>query len=596
MSVVPMTVRAQSTQGALRRFLRNPLAVIASVLLVLIVVAALLAPWLTPYDPAFADVTALNQGPSAEHLLGTDRAGRDVLSRLLIGGRVTLLAAAIAVVAAVAIGVPAGLLAGYFGGPYAAVGNGLTALVLSLPAVLVMLSVRAVVGPSVWITMLVFGICVSTSFYRLVRSSVSVVRNELYVDAAKVSGLRSWRILSRHVLAVVRAPIIVQTGLVAGMAIAAQSGLEFLGIGDRQVPTWGSQISEAFAAIYTSPALIAPPAVAIGLTCVCLGVLANGLRDALEDRGLAAPRRRRAVAAPAPTGAPPLADDVVLAVRGLRVGYPDGQGGENVVVDGVDLEVRRGEVLGLVGESGSGKSQTSFAVLGLLPSGGQVLAGSIRLDGKELVGAPEREIAALRGPVIAYVPQEPIANLAPYSTVGSQLIESLRGSLGLGRAEARARALELLASVGIREPERILGSYAHQISGGMAQRVLIAGAIAGDPDVLIADEPTTALDVTVQAEVLDLLRRLQRERRMALLLVTHDFGVVADLCDRVAVMNAGRIVEEASVDDLFSRPQHPYTRELLAATLDDVEPRPDLVTAEAAPGHSAAPRTEETRS
>ncbi|QHC60912.1 ATP-binding cassette domain-containing protein [Rathayibacter sp. VKM Ac-2760] len=590
-----MSVRAQRTEGAVRRFLRNPLAVVAAVLLILILIAAVLAPLLTPYDPAFADVRALDQGPSAEHLLGTDRSGRDVLSRLLIGGRVTLLAAAIAVAAAVAIGVPAGLLAGYFGGPYAAVGNGMTALVLSLPAVLVMLSVRAVVGPSVWITMLVFGVCVSTSFYRLVRSSVSVVRNELYVDAAKVSGLRSWRILSRHVLAVVRAPIIVQIGLVAGMAIAAQSGLEFLGIGDRQVPTWGSQISEAFAAIYTSPALIVPPAVAIGLTCVCLGVLANGMRDALEDRGLAAPRRRRAIAAPEVPAATPLADDVVLSVRGLRVGYPDGQGGDTVVVDGVDLEVRRGEVLGLVGESGSGKSQTSFAVLGLLPSGGRVLAGSIRLDGKELVGAPARETAALRGPVIAYVPQEPIANLAPYTTVGSQLIESLHGSLGLGRAAARTRALELLSSVGIREPERILQSYAHQISGGMAQRVLIAGAIAGDPDVLIADEPTTALDVTVQAEVLDLLRRLQRERNMALLIVTHDFGVVADLCDRVAVMSKGRIVEEADVERLFAAPQHPYTRELLAATLDDVEPRPDLVTVDDSAGPATAPAAKENR-
>lgn len=559
------TVRAPS--GSFRRLLRNPLACTAALILCVIVVLAAAARLLAPYDPNFADMTALNAPMSAEHLLGTDRAGRDVLSRLLVGGQVTLAAAGLAVIAAIGVGVPAGLIAGYFGGPYAAVGNGLTALVMALPAVLVMLTARAIFGPSVWISMLVFGLSVSTSFYRLVRASVSAVRNESYIEAAKVSGLRDMTILMRDVLAVVRAPIIVQSGLVAGMAIAAQSGLEFLGIGDRQVPTWGSEISTAFASVYSSPGLILPPALAIGVTCVSLGILANGVRDALEDRGLEAVsdrRKKNRVASPSrdrlgePTGA-------MVEVRGLRVGYRQGNGDHLVVVEDVDLTVDRGEVLGLVGESGSGKSQTSFAILGLLAEGGEVLSGSIRVDGQELVGASAHEVARLRGGVMSYVPQEPIANLAPHYTVGAQLVESLRSSLSLSRSAAKRRARELLAEVGIREPARVYDSYPHQISGGMAQRVLIAGAIATDPAVLIADEPTTALDVTVQAEVLDVLRTLQRERGMALILVTHDLGVVADICDRVAVMRSGRVLEHASVDALFAAPQHDYTKELLAS-------------------------------
>jgi peptide/nickel transport system permease protein len=238
-------------------------------------------------------------------------------------------------------------------------------------------------------------------------------------------------------------------------------------------------------------------------------------------------------------------------------------------VHGVSLDIRRGEVHGLIGESGSGKTQTAFAVLGLLPRGGRITGGTIDYEGVRLDSVSEREYTAIRGRRIGYIPQEPMSNLDPSFTIGSQLVEPLRVSLGLNKKDAIEKSLALLDRVGIPNPKRTFDAYPHEVSGGMAQRVLIAGAVSTDPDLIIADEPTTALDVTVQAEVLDLLRDLQAERHMALLLVTHNFGVVADLCDRVSVMQRGLIVETGPVRAIFGRAEHPYTRSLLGAILDE---------------------------
>ena len=270
-----------------------------------------------------------------------------------------------------------------------------------------------------------------------------------------------------------------------------------------------------------------------------------------------------------------MADDVLLAVDNLKVDYPV-DGGRRTVVDGVSLTVGRGQVLGLVGESGSGKSQTAFSLLGLLPPEARVSAGRLLFDGVELKGMGRGAMNRLRGKRIAYVPQEPMSNLDPSFTIGSQLAEPVRQHMKVSAQEAKTLLLGLLERVGINDPARVYSSYPHQISGGMAQRVLIAGAISCDPDLLIADEPTTALDVTVQAEILDLIRSLQAERNMGVILVTHDFGVVADICDRVAVMHSGKIVETASVRELFAAPQDAYTRMLLSSTLEDAKPRPPL--------------------
>ncbi len=563
------------------RVLRNPLAAVAIAVLAAAVLAAVLAPLIAPFDPNRADIANVLAAPGTDgHLLGTDGAGRDVLSRLLFAAQFSLAGAAVALAVAMALGVVGGLLAGYFGGFIDLVSGWIIALLMALPGIIVLLAARAVIGPSLWWSMVIFGVMLSPSFFRLVYASVTGVKNELYVDAARVAGLSDARIIGRHILSVVRAPIVIQAAIVGGIGLAIQSGLEFLGLGDLNVPTWGAMLSDGFQNLYTAPLLVIWPATAIALTLLSLTLLANTLRDELERSG-AGPRRRGRAVHSAPVepsevirhGEPSDGGDALVRIEHLSVGYEQPDGTIKRVVQDVSLEVARGEVHGLVGESGSGKTQTAWSVLGLLPEGGKVVGGSLLFDGIDLAAASPAAMGALRGARIAYIPQEPMSNLDPSFTVGSQLVRPLRIHLGLSKAAAKARALELLGKVGIPEPERTFAAYPHQISGGMAQRVLIAGAISCGPDLLIADEPTTALDVTVQADVLDVLRDLQAELRMAVILVTHNFGVVADICDRVSVMRDGRIVETGPTLEIFDDPKHPYTRDLLGSILNDTDPR-----------------------
>lgn len=576
------TAATKSRTGTVRRFLRNPLGVIASAALLVVILLAVLAPVLGLPDPNAVNLREAMQPPGDGHPLGTDPSGRDTLSRLLWGARVNLLGAALAVSVAFVIGVTSGLIAGYYGGWFDSAANWVNNLNMALPGIVVLLAVRSVVGPSIWVAMAVFGVLIAPGFFRIVRGAVQTVRGELYVDAARVAGLSDARIIGRHILTVVRAPVVIQSARLASIAIGVQAGLEFLGVSDASLPSWGSMLNEGFRRIAIDPTLILWPSIAIGVVCMALVLFGNALRDALEDRGQRAPTSKAAAGDPSTTAmatvVPELehqdepTEDALLIVRGLRVAYGTGPDATEVV-HGVDLHVRPGEVLGLVGESGSGKSQTAFAVLGLLPEGGQVSAGTIDFDGRDLVGLDAKERTALRGTDIAYVPQEPMSNLDPAFRIGYQLTVPMRVQLNLSKEQARERALELLARVGIPDPEKTFNAYPHEVSGGMAQRVLIAGAISCGPRLLIADEPTTALDVTVQAEVLDLLRELQEETGMAVVLVTHNFGVVADICDRVAVMQAGRLVETAGVEEIFAAPQHPYTRDLLGSILEDAPTR-----------------------
>ncbi len=614
---VPTAIPTPSVKAdhLFRRLLRRPLALASMIFLAIVVLIAIIGPLIAPYDPNQASLQLILAPPSAEHLLGGDSAGRDVFSRLLAATRISVIAALLAVAVSLVIGVGTGLIAGYYQGWFDNVASWFTTLVMALPGMVVLLAARAVLGPSVWYAMLIIGILLAPAYFRLVYTMVTATRSELYVDAARVSGLSDPRILGRHILSVVRAPIVIQTAVIAIIAIGIQAGLEFLGLGDTSVPTWGGMLNDAFANIYKAPILMLWPSLAIGLTSIALMLLANAMRDVLERTVVVRRKRRRAVttrtgSVAAVTTASSVTDlgdevdivtedaqtirhadddqasvrsaDVLLRIRDLRVGYGQSDGSSTEVVHGVSLDIRKGEVHGLIGESGSGKSQTAFAVLGLLPKGGSVTAGTITYDDVRLDTASDREYAAIRGRRIGYIPQEPMSNLDPSFTIGSQLTEPLRIGLGLSKKEARDKALSLLERVGIPNPVRTFKAYPFEVSGGMAQRVLIAGAVSTDPDLIIADEPTTALDVTVQAEVLDLLRDLQAERNMAMLLVTHNFGVVADLCDRVTVMQSGLFVETGPVRAIFQRPEHPYTKSLLASILDEGPARPPLAAADTA--------------
>ncbi|MGN8245767.1 dipeptide/oligopeptide/nickel ABC transporter permease/ATP-binding protein [Cellulomonas soli] len=581
------------TPSLARRLLRDPLGALALGFLLLVVLAAVFAPLLTSHDPNEAVLADVLAPPGGDHLLGADSSGRDVWARLLYACRFSLLGAALAVLFAVVIGAVSGLIAGYFGKWFDELSSWAASILMALPAMVVLLAARSVVGPSAWWAMGIFGVLLSASVFRLVRSTVQSVRGELYVDAARVSGLSDLRIIFRHVLRVVRAPIIIQVASIAAVAIAIQAGLEVLGLGDMTIPTWGSMLNDGFAKIYQAPILLLWPSLLIAFVCLALSLVANSLRDALEGTAGAKKARPTRVAADfVPTeststhGAVLATDDpsVILRVQQLRIAYA---GGAKEVVHGISFDVRAGEVLGLIGESGSGKTQTAFGIMRLLPEGGAVAGGRVLWKGTDLAGLGDREMTAMRGSTIAYIPQEPMSNLDPTFTIGHQLIEPMRLHLKISKKEARERAMALLRRVGIPDPARTMRSYPHEVSGGMAQRVLIAGAISCEPDLLIADEPTTALDVTVQAEILELLRSLQADLGMGMVLVTHNFGVVADLCDRVAVMQEGEIVESGDVRQVFRDPQHPYTRQLFGAILSEEGIRPPFVAHQGVPAQEA---------
>ena len=263
-------------------------------------------------------------------------------------------------------------------------------------------------------------------------------------------------------------------------------------------------------------------------------------------------------------GGPTSVPDPLLTIEGLRIGFPS-LAGIALAANDAHLTVGHGEVLGLVGESGSGKSVTCRAIVGMVPHPGAVLGGRIDYDGRNVLELDKAEMRELRAREIAMIFQDPASALNPVFRIGHQISEVLRLNAGLSRTAARARSIELLERVGLPAPERRMAAYPHELSGGMRQRVMIAMALAGEPRLLLADEPTTALDVTIQDQVLRLLADLRRERNMSMILVSHDMGVIGTVADRVAVMYAGRIVEVAPVDVLFTRPDHPYTRALIDA-------------------------------
>jgi peptide/nickel transport system permease protein len=522
--------------------------------LTLVLVAAIGAPWLAPDGAETEDLGHVLSGPSSAHWLGTDRLGRDVLSRLMFGGRITLLGVAEGLVVFAVLGITLGLVAGFTGGWVDRLITRFGDLVLALPGIIVLLMVLSVFPGSELATMIALGLISSPVLLRVVRASTMSIREEMYIKAARLSGLTSARIMWRHVLPRLRGPIIVQLSLFAAAAVLAQSALSFLGLStpETQGPSWGNMVGEASDVISTDPWLLVPTGGILVLTVLAFGLLGDALRDASAGPQVRTVRRRRVAAAGEPEG--------LLAVRGLSIAF-----GDVTVVRDVSFDLSAGEALGIVGESGCGKSVTTRALLGLLPDGGQVTAGSAWFDGRDLAAVDEKAFGGIRGSEIALIGQDPMSSLDPSFRIGSQLTEVIRRHGVLTRSAARERATELLTMVNLPGTPQMLARYPYQLSGGEQQRVSIALALAGSPRLLIADEPTTALDVTVQAEILQLLAALRERLGMAIILVTHDWGVLADLCDRAIVMYAGEVVEQACVEELYRSPRHPYTEGLLAA-------------------------------
>lgn len=588
----------RATGRTISGLVASPRGALPAAYLAVVIVACLAAGLIAPADPTTNDLAHVLQGPSSAHLLGTDQLGRDVLSRLLYGGQSTFAGLAEAMLVVILVGVPLGILAGYRGGLLDAVVGRCSDLVLSLPAIVIVLSVLAVMGATQTNAMVTLGLLLSAGLLRVTRAAAIGTRHEGYVAAARVSGLSHRQIMSRHIAPRVAGPVVVNASLIAAALLLVQTSLAFLGLTVQNPhPSWGGMVTDASQVIQEQPWLIAPSGGVITLTVLAFVLLGDAFRDATLEPGAStfapARRGRRSAQQLVPAGldlqSTAGAKDWMLSVRELSVELPL-RSGWTTVIDKVSFDVGRGETLALIGESGAGKTLSVLALLGLLPAGGRISHGSIELNGQQLVGLAGARYRELRGRQLTYVAQEPSSSLDPCFTIGSQLLEAVRRHEHGPRQHARARVVELLELTGLPEPARLLKRFPHQLSGGMAQRVAIARALAGRPALLIADEPTTSLDATVRRGILDLVRSIQRQTGMSMILVTHDWPVVAEVCDRAVVMYAGQVVEQASVDSILTAPRHPYTIALLAADPRLARPGERLPTIEgAAPAPGAWP-------
>ncbi|MDX0413498.1 ABC transporter permease subunit [Sinorhizobium medicae] len=552
-----------------RLLVNNRLATAGLVLLGTILLLTALAPILPLPDPnATAPADRLKPVLTAGHLLGTDQLGRDILSRLLWGTRVSVAVGFAATFIAAGIGSAIGIVAGYAGGRIDnAMMRGIDML-MAFPYILLALAIVAALGPGLMNALYAIALVNIPFFARNVRGVTLGYAHREFVDAARLSGKGHLSIILTEVLPNVMPVIVITMSTTAGWMILETAGLSFLGLGAQPPQAdLGSMLGEGRAQLFTAPHVSIVPGVMIFLIVISLNVLGDGIRDVLDPR-----LRSGALARPGPvtevardrTAPASTADDAVLVIEKLETGFR--QGGEFIpAVRGVSLHVKAGECLGLIGESGSGKSVTALSVMGLVASPpGVIRNGAVYVGNEDVLSMPETRLIAKRGSRVAYVFQDPLTTLHPMVAIGRQVEESIAAHQSISAADCRKKAIELLEKVGIPDARARSVHYPHQLSGGQRQRVGIAMALANDPEIIIADEPTTALDVTVQARILELLRDLQRERGMALLFITHDFGIVSEFCDRVAVMKDGEIVETGETRQVLADPQHAYTKRLIA--------------------------------
>lgn len=547
---------------------RNRLALAGGIVLALVVLLALVTPLLPLADP---DVTNTSNRfrPifSDGALLGTDHLGRDLLSRLLWGTRLSLAVGFAAAIFAATIGAAIGIVAGFYGGRTDNIIMRGVDMLMAFPYILLALAIVAALGPGLFNALIAVSAVNVPFFARNIRGITVGIAHKEFVDAARLAGLSNTRIILSEILPNVVPVIVIAMSTTIGWMILETAGLSFLGLGSQPPQAdLGSMLGEARSALITNPHTSIVPGVMILIIVMSINLLGDGVRDALDPRlksgaltrPMAATQVDRTGPVPEPTGRG------LLEVQGLETQFHV-KNRTYRAVGGVDLHVEKGECLGIIGESGSGKSVTALSLMGLVASPpGVITGGAAHYDGEDLIGAPYPRLRDMRGRNVAYIFQDPLATLHPLYRVGDQLIEAIRAHRPIGRNEGRAKAVELLEAVRIPNPEQRVSDFPHEMSGGMRQRIGIAMALANDPDIIIADEPTTALDVTVQAQVLTILDDLRRSRGLAIIFITHDFGVVAQLCDRVAVMYAGRIVEQGATADILDFPRHPYTARLMA--------------------------------
>jgi peptide/nickel transport system permease protein len=545
---------------------------IGAVGVVVLVFLAVFAPLIWGDAAERIDTAAMLQGPSRDHPAGTDGLGRDVLARVLVATRPSLWYALLATALASVLGITLGVLPSVSGRRSARAVTGVVNMLVAFPGLILALFVAVAFGVGATGAVVALGVAGAPALARLTHTLASSVSGTDYVAAARVLGVSRSRQLTRHVLPNIAEPIVLNVTTAIGAALLAFSALSFLGLGV-QPPfyDWGRMLNEGLDRIYVNPAGALAPGAAIVLAGLTFNLLGEGLAQVASGRQVSVvPRqtsRRRGVPVAVET-ADDQPDDLVLDAAGLSVVFPS-PGGDIVAVRDVGLTVRRGELVGIVGESGSGKTVTALAIAQLVSHPGQVTFERLRFDGRDVLDLAQGERRRLLGTSLPMVFQNPGTTMNPASRVGRQLTEVSEVHASMSRAAAARRAAEKLRQVAIAAPERRLRAYPHELSGGMKQRAVIAMGLMGQPKLFIADEPTTALDVTVQRQIFDVLRQVNRDEGASVLLISHDIAAVSELCSRIVVMYAGRVVEEADVATVVGgAAAHPYTRALVAAVPD----------------------------
>ena len=565
---------------------------ISLIVLILIVMIAVFANILAPHNPL--EIFTARQAPDAQFLFGTDDKGRDVLSRMMYGARYSLIIGLGATTFALICGSVIGAIAAVSRKWVSEVIMRILDVIMSFPGIALAATFVLVFGNSVPSLIFAIGFLYIPQIARIVRANVVSEYNQDYVRAVVVSGARAPWILVKHVIRNCIAPVMVFTIVLVADAIVFEASLSFISAGiPEPTPTWGNILSDARGGVLAGrwwQALF--PGLAIMITVLCLNILSEGITDAMaaapkapvkaDDAALRANREAdKMVADPtlayaaqadmlekrlsqlqaiektrtdrfeARTDVPP-----ILEVKDLCIKFP--RHGDVNVVDHVSFVVRPRQTMGLVGESGCGKSITSLTIMGLLDPKAQI-SGEVLYDGQNLLAMNQKQMNDLRGREIAMIYQDALSSLNPSMLIKSQMKQ-------LTKRGGTRSAEELLELVGL-DPKRTLDSYPHELSGGQRQRVLIAMALTRDPKVIIADEPTTALDVTVQKQVIDLLNKLQKELGFAMVFVSHDLALVAEVANSITVMYAGQVVEQGPVTDILCHPVHEYTRGLLGSVL-----------------------------
>jgi len=562
--------------------------------LAIVCLAAVFAPLIAPYDPLSTGLTRGPAGPDAAHWFGTDRQGRDIFSRLVYGARYSLIIGLAATGVALAAAAILGAIAATAGKWVSEVLMRVLDMIMSFPGIALAVVFVSVFGQSLPVLVLTIAFLYVPQLTRVIRANIIGQYGEDYVAAVRVMGASTPHVLIKHVARNCLAPVLVFATILVADAIVFEASLSFIqaGVPDPE-PSWGNVMASGRQLVMSGawwPTLFAGALITV--TVLALNVLAEGMTDAM-----AAPRARAQVNAVEVEAAiekleGPKDDKIaadhsgsalleerlaelrrvelartdrltmaeasapILEVRNLSIGFP--RHGKVDVVDNISFSVRPGETVALVGESGCGKSITSLAIMGLLDPKARV-RGEILFEGKNLLAMSEKERNALRGKGIAMIYQDALSSLNPAMLIRSQMAQlTARG--GTRSAE------DLLKMVGL-DPQRTLSSYPHELSGGQRQRVLIAMALTRDPKLVIADEPTTALDVTVQKQVVDLLNRLREELGFAMVFVSHDLALVAQISHRISVMYAGQMVEQGRTREILTQPVHEYTRGLLGAVL-----------------------------